>query len=387
MDYLSSLIFLVLVTFSSSAFAVFPAGIMPETWCASTGGTAYNCTGPNFGSSQAAALYYCQTQVYFNKTVYGSVKAIDLKTNPLGNSPGLTAWGTFSSYFTCTAIDANGVLQSSARGQGTNHVQALPLCTGGAPINNYAPASCSGQPFTPPVACSSTPGVVISAYHALPIATPGCYAGCLYAASNTSVTTYNGAEYEAGSWTGLGQACAAEDIALFGGAPGNTQNVGAGPGLVASDLVNLATEQTLQQVLQAIQAGDTSSSTLANANKALLEQIAGSTATIAAGSNQSSNVPDPDGLEALYAQKLASTQVDADGKLTLPGSVVDVGATFSNVNGFIGSNSCPVPPSFTVKGQTYTFDLTIICSLAQALSYLVVALASLAGVKIFTGGM
>lgn len=388
MDYLKALIALLWVLVHAPASANYPAAVAKDGWCYSLSQTARQCSGPSFDGAQAAAEYYCQTAVYFNPTAYSSVKAVDLSYNPVGNAPGLNGFGQFTVYFTCSAKNAYGEPVTSVRGPGTHIIQGLPYCSGGgSPINNYAPATCTGQPYNPPVACANTPGVVISAFHMVPVANPGCYAGCQYNAANTIIVNYNGSDYESGSWTGLGTVCTAGDVALTGGVPGNSQNVGNMPGLQPSDLSALATEQTLQQLVQLIQAGDTASSTLANANKTLLEQIASSTATMAAGNAQPTAVPDPDGLEALYLDKLASTQVDANGKLQTNETTVDVGGTFSNVTGFIGSNACPVPPSFSVKGHTYSFDMTIICSLAQALSYLVVVLASLAGVRIFTGGM
>lgn len=381
MDNLKKVIwFFSLFWLSSSVFAAYPASIRPMTYCHVANVNSYSCSGPVFGSPQDAAKYSCQ-----NTGSGPGATAQDVLPMPGGqNGAGLTTWGAYHWKHTC--ISGGGGISYF-----TSRVQALPDCGTNVPVVNYAPAMCTGEPPPPPpVACTNTRMVVISAYHATPAILVGCYAGCTYNATDVRITEYNATQYESGTWTGTGELCAVADAGLIGGSPGNSQNVGGGGGLVPGDLQNLATEQTLQQVLETIRLGDLNSGTVANSNNVLLQQIAASTAASVAGGGESTSVPDPDGFEAEYEAKLAATQVDGEGKLpegTIPTSTVDVGNTFSNVTGFIGSSACPVPPSFSVKGQTYSFDMSIICGLAEGLSYLVVALASIAGVKIFVGGM
>lgn len=384
MDSLKKIVFVLLAFVSFSAFANYPAGIREKSYCWQGTATpnSYKCDSPMFESAQDAAEYGCQQRgpSFFMTSLQG----LPNPSNPIG----LNAWGTYGWQGTCGS--PGGVATSSLV---SNSIQAQPDCgVGGTPIRSYAPATCAGsEPSPPPVSCSSTANIVISAYHVAPAQYIGCYAGCSYTAATTVITEYNGINYESGSWKGVGQTCEPTDVYLIGGVPGNSQNVGSGGGLVPSDLQNLATEQTLQQVLQTMQSGDLAAGTVAAENRAFLQQIAVSTAAIAAGGgDDSTTVPDPDGLEAEYLAKLAANQVDANGKLpdsVLGGTSVDVGATFSNVEGFIANKSCPLPPQFNVMGHTYSMDISMICSLGEALSYLVVVLASISGVKIFTGGM
>lgn len=356
---------------SNSAWANFPASVMPTTYCYSTSNTAYACSGPKFEDARGAAKYACQ-QISNNN----SATASDIASLPLNSPSGLTPWGTFSFTFSCAA----GTTFSTGW---NNRVQALPDCKGSVPINNFTPASCAGEPpAPPPVACVNTRGLTITAFHQTPVLLQACYAGCNYSAVNVAVTTYNGVDYSAGSWVGIGDLCPVDGQSLIGGIPGNAQNVGGGGGLSANDLLGLAREETLQQLLANAQ----QSATFQNQNSQLLQSIRDSTAAIAS-KDDSLDMSDPEGFEAVYREKVAATPTTHGGAVdTLPSETVNLTNTFTNPNGFINA-SCPSLPSFAVMGRSYSFDLSLLCQLAVSISYLVVTLAAITGVKIFIGGV
>jgi hypothetical protein len=300
-------------------------------------------------------------------------------STPLNGPVGITQQGVINWKWDCTATMGTG-----ATGTVTSaDVVAQPECSGGgAPIVNYAPMTCTGQPYTPPVACANTQSAVITAFHALPTITKGCYAGCHYAPTQVSTNTYNGVQYEVGSWTGEGTICDAATTALIGGLPSNPQNVGTGGGLTAADLTALATEQTLQSVLAALQ----NDSGTSMQNQAILNQIQANTKAIADKPNSTLDTSDPDGFEQRYNEKVAETpDVEGGALASRPNNTFDVTNTFSGITGFMNA-SCPQGPSFTMKGRTYKFDLGPLCTLATGISYMVVALATMAGVKIFVSG-
>lgn len=381
MDYFSrTLIILLFASFAQPASAITPAGIVQNSYCYSNPTNTGTCSGgARFGDAKGAAAYACQKNIPSSAI---NVEVLTTTTHPVGMAAGLNNYGKFYFSFECK-YRYNGTDSIYAPSSGI--VTAEPDC--GAPIMNYSPASCSGDPPNPndtPVACVNTNGAIIPAFHMVPVASPGCYAGCSYTSVNTSLVEWNGGTYESGTWSGVGVTCSANDIALFGGVPGNAQSVNAG-GLSPGDLLTVAQETTLQSVLAAIQAGTTSH----NQNSTILERIAAATESTAAGSG-GQVVSDPDGLEAAFVERMQAVQVDANGKLpdsAMNAQTVDVGGTFANVQGFVGVSSCPASPTFTVMGQSYSFDISMLCMLAEALSYLVVALASMAGAKIFIGGM
>lgn len=380
MDIIAKVIILVFAfVFSHDASANYPAKIRQNTYCF-TPGSSYSCNGPMFGSLGPAADYACQQ---INATTnYKSTEAGSANLN------GLTSWSTYAFTFKCV-----NQTTSTVNGPYPNRVQALPDCGINSPVANFAPATCTGDaPPSVPLACTTTQGLTITAFHAIPVQLKGCYAGCRYSAAVVAVSTYNGVDYSSGSWVGDGQTCDYTETTLIGGIPGNAQNVGGGGGLTAQDLLGIAREETLQQLLANAQ----SSASINNQNKTILEAIKNSTEQMA---NAQPDKSDPDGFEAAYrAGLVTSPDTPGGGLQSLPKSTVDVSGTFSNIGGFLGSSSnkmsiassgspsCPVGPSFTVKGTEYQIDFSFICEFASIMGYLIVVSASLTGVRIFIGG-
>lgn len=361
--------------FLSPAFAAYPAKIAPSTHCF-TSGSSYNCTGPRFDDPNTAARYACQQ---INAATHW--KEAIVRTLPAAGPHGLTSWSTFSYEFSCQNQNTGEI----SAGYHSNRVQALPDCAPNAPIANYSPASCVGDPPAPlPVACVNTNGLTITAFHVVPVLIKACYAGCVYNAVNVAVTTYNGVDYSSGSWIGTGEVCSVSEKGLIGGIPGNAQNVGGGGGLSANDLVGLATESTLQQLLSNAQQAATSD----NQNIALLQAIKDSTAAIANKPDSQIDTSDPENFEQTYRDGIAATPPDTPGAALegLATENVDLSGTFNNQQGFLNVAGCPPGPSFTVQGQSYQFDLSPICQFASGISFIVVAMAALTGVKIFIGG-
>lgn len=387
MDYLKALTFsLLFVLFPNSAFANFPAKIIPNTFCYVPSGSGYTCSGPKFGDAGSAATYACQQKAP-GQAAQGSYASSVVTTPASGFPPaslgpqGLTGWSTFGWSFICHTPGA-----TAPTGAFNNHVQAVADCGTGTPINNYSPATCSGtEPVPMPISCSNTKGLAITAFHQVPVVLEACYASCMYSAVNVAVTTYNGVDYSSGSWQGKGETCSADAFQLIGGIPGNAQNVGGGGGLTASDLLGIAREDTLQQLLANAQ----SASTVHNTNSQILQAIRDNTKAIADKPDPQSDMSDPENFEQTYRDSIAATPPDTHGSALdgLPTENIDVSGTFNSQSGFLNVAGCPAGPSFTVQGKSYQFDLSPLCQFAQGLSYIVVALAALTGVKIFIGGI
>lgn len=379
MDTIAKIMILVFALFvSHDASANYPAKIRQNTYCF-TPQSSYSCNGPMFGSAEPAADYACQQ--IMATTNY---KSSEVAT---ANFSGLTAWNTYSWQFKCVN-KTTGTFNTQ-----TGRVQALADCGINSPVASFAPATCTGDaPPAVPLECTTTNGLTITAFHSIPVQLKGCYAGCRYSASVVAVSTYNGVDYSTGSWVGDGQTCDMTETTLIGGIPGNAQNVGGGGGLTAQDLLGIARESTLQQLLANAQ----STAATNNQNKTILEAIKNSTEQMA---NAQPDKADPDGFEAAYRAGLtANPDTPGGGLNNLPKSTVDVSGTFSNIGGFLGGSSnrmsiasssgpaCPAGPSFSVKGQEYQLDFSWICEFASIMGYLIVVSASLTGVRIFIGG-
>lgn len=368
------IIFALVLLFPKLALANYPAGIKKDSYCWVSGTSigSYRCSSPMFSSAMAAAEYGCQQRG--PAFVVTSLTHLPIPAEPIG----LNAWGTYSWQGSCASGGSTSTLPSHS-------VQAVPECgTGGQVIFNYAPATCSGNPpVTPPMTCGNTNGLTISAFHEAPVAATGCYATCRYLPSIVESTIYNGVEYFAGTWVGKGEVCGGDDVALSGGVPGNAQNVGGGGGLSANDLLGLAREATLQELLANAQ----QTANYTNQNSGLLQAIRDNTKAIAEKPDSQSDMSDPENFEQTYRDAVASTPDVPGGALSgLPTETIDVSGTFQNQQGFLNVAGCPAGPSFTVQGKSYQFDLSPLCQFAQGLSYIVVALAALTGVKIFVGG-
>lgn len=373
--YLKRLMFWCLFAVTCApAYANYPGSIARQSYCYSNSQSSYSCVGTTFDGSDSAAQYGCQQVMSSN--FYDNVKVLSLNSRPLGGGPvGITTWNAVAWDLECFGKDKySAQTYTVSRPAG---VQAIPECPfGGAPIANYAPITCTGTPATPPVACDLTVNAVITAFHTAPAVPSGCYAGCNYQPSNTKIEAYNGINYEVGNWVGAGSVCAVGSTVLVAGSP---QTASSSTGLTPADLTALATEATLQNVLAAIRAGGGTQAQ----NNALLTKIEANTKT-AGGS--SLDTADPDAFEQKYKDAiLANPEAEGGALVGRPTETFNVGNTFSNVNGFMNA-SCPQGPSFSLKGTTYTFNLGPLCTLATGISFMVVALAALGGVKIFVGG-
>lgn len=381
MDSLKALIFALFVfVFIAPARADFPPQIVPNSYCYTTSSSSYSCYGPKFGNPEDAAKYGCQVMLGQAATVRAIAASPHSGDPPVTgpNGQGITNHGTFAWGYGCR--DGTG----ANSGINVNRVQALPDCgVSGTVINGYAPATCSGtEPTMPPVSCVNTKGLTITGFHPIPVLLEACYASCMYSAVNVVVTTYNGVDYSSGSWLGKGETCPADAGQLIGGIPGHAQNVGGGGGLTGSDLLGLARETTLQQLLANAQ----SAAAVDNQNSTILQAIRDNTKAIA--DKPGMEITDDENFETEYREKVAATPDTHGAALQgLPAETVDMSGTFSNAQGFLNVAGCPAGPSFTVQGASYQFDLSPLCQFAQGLSYIVVALAALTGVKIFIGGV
>jgi hypothetical protein len=372
-DYFQKLTALILLGVSLPALAAFPAEPTRNGWyvpTSSTSDTPFN--GVWHESPELAANHACQK-------AFGSASTFQRhEPQPGGtNGAGLNDVGKFYNRVFC---NYNGGVHEVARG-----VRNMADCKGtGQPIINYAPATCSGDPPSTSAStseqCAMTAGVVIPGY--VKTDTPvslACYSGCQYTPTVTSMDTIDGITYQDGGWKGNGKVCSGSE-AIAGGGSANGAN-----GITAGDLARLNQEITQKQVLAVLNqilaktgtAASSTSNPQIDVTNAKLEEIR------AADQTAREDRSDPDALEAAQQDAITANPVNAfDG---VPSSTVDVGGTFSAQNGFL-SGQCPQPPSFTVRGETYSYDITPICSMAEMLSFLVIAFATVVGVRIFIGG-
>jgi hypothetical protein len=400
MDTVKALILFFLWSFFLPAHANFPAKQVPETWCYTNDTTNYQCRdGKSFATPNDAGMFGCY-QVFPADSNYRNHELTFIKTVPYDVPIGIDSYGYLRASFICRAVyTPSGSVDTY---NGNLRLAAQVSCVGGTPIKNFSPMTCAGNEAPPPVACSTTRGAIISAFHSLPINSTGCYQSCNYIAQTSVVQNYNGIDFEVGSWLGSGEMCAATDASLLGGVPSNPISVGGGGGLTPADLAPLATEATLKQIRDAIAANVAPSNA---STDALLTTGNATSQNIATGVNQTNtkldgvkssvdalaaktgvDQTDPDGLKSVYdTARTQSSDAPGGGLIGLPAESHDVSATFNGQQSFL-NGGCMPNPTFAVLGMSMTMDFSLFCQFAQSISFIIVGLAAFIGAKIFTGG-